>query len=1237
MAFSRLAPLPHRVLWICVLCLVCAGAAVGAELDATDRDGVVTLRNRYLEITCRADQNMIPVSLRTASPDASNLIDLLIISYRTAESKWWYQDNKGNEFGYRRISHTLTRTDAEVRLVITHAADHADDPHFRYTKTIVLRRDRPYVELDYQFECAREAQMTSGISFPSLWFDDGLTHAAFVGDRRILYAGPARELSGKQVEGRWYAAYAPTTKAGLLITFLAERPAALRCSWSRKRNCISVDAGVSSGTTVRPGTRLRSMFVLQPFGVQDPASELPQLAHTTLAEYGLTALKAQRTERMKPRLSFDFHDLSGWETHRAAVVHPAATFKAGDIANAKLNMQRFAWARTYVAGLERRARVLLDKDRAYFEHMIPATTPVSPLFTMCPACEAYPMHGRYRWSADDPDKLVCANCKTLYPNDEYPETLVHVTTWGGGQRLTAYGGKSWQFWGTGHHHTASFLGNIRARKVAHMARIARTAALVYALTDKHEYAGKVREILLRFAEVYPNYLVHTGYNEFADMDPRIAAARITSLPADELTFEPNKPNRKLYPGYWMAGRATGVGMEGGFLTQVAEAYDLTCTATLPNGTNVYTDAERRRIEKDLILEATYLLLHDPGYNNKTASNRRGVGVAGIVAGDPLRVRFGIEGFRHMVDSWHLFDGYTSESIAYGYMTLNGIFPMGEALHGYSDPPGYTFEGQRFDSLDIYADPRYEAVFRAFYNSLLPDLGYPVLADSGVGRKIGVNWAEVMFDRYLDARYLAVLQQCYEGQVAEKGSEYALFHRPVDADVTASVGLALESVFFPAGKVGYLRAGENGLGPTLVLSATDWGGHHHLDGLNLVYHAEGQECLSDLGYLWDSPHKHQTSRTFAHNLVVVDESDQASRARKGNLHLFDDGGSVKVVEASSNAYAQCSEYRRTCFLIDRGVEGVYVVDCFRVAGGKTHDCVLHGPNMNVNVPGGTAVADVDLYDLTDVQLIGAAPPARERAPDGPTPMAPARLSWTLANGAVFDVRFPHTDGELAYLGTGWGQRSHTEKPGAVLPYVVRRRRAEGGPNVFVTVFEQHPAERSFVTGVRIVPAPGNDRAVVVAVRTRRGTEYVISNPDGDEVRFIDEGRTIVCDARAAVFEIAADSANPRETYLLGGSNAQCGDTRVRLPARECGGTVLEAANNGPDSFLVIRTTDLQPGHWEGRWIIVDDGRNTTGYPVIAVKRGPETTKLFTRRARRGFRIDLADTWRLLPSVTLSRQH
>ena len=551
------------------------------------------------------------------------------------------------------------------------------------------------------------------------------------------------------------------------------------------------------------------------------------------------------------------------------------------------------------------------------------------------------------------------------------------------------------------------------------------------------------------------------------------------------------------------------------------------------------------------------------------------------------------------------------------MTLNGISPMGQALHGYSDPPGFALKGKRLDKLDVYGDARYQAVFRAFYDSLLPDLKYPVLADHHAGSGMGTRWAEVMFDQYGDPGFLSILQRRYTGQVAAHWDEYALFHRPADADVRTPAELELRSVFFPAWKVGYLRGGRKGGGPTLVLSASDWGGHHHLDGLSIVYHVAGQECLSDLGYLWDSPKKHQTQRTFAHNLVVVGESDQVAHGRLGRLHLFDDSGWVKVIGASSNVYPQCKEYRRTCVMVDRGEDAAYVVDCFRVQGGNCHDYVFHGPNESLSSVPTPEAEDSKLYDLRDLRRLAVE----------------AKLSWRMKDDLVFDAWLVPAENEVAYVGTGWGQRTHREKPGATLPYIVRRRLAADGASAFVTVFEARRGNGGIVRGARLLDCGEGIGVSAVCIQTTKGSDFVVSNPGGKEAIVRADERTLCTNARLAV--VSVTGRDVARIYMLGGTRVSIGETVVQAD-RECSsGEVIDFINNGPDSYLVVNSRDLPDGEYSGRWLVLDDGECTTGYPVEGIKRQAGQTKVFTRRDGRGFRINYAEKWRIWHRVSVRR--
>jgi hypothetical protein len=268
---------------------------------------------------------------------------------------------------------------------------------------------------------------------------------------------------------------------------------------------------------------------------------------------------------------------SAWTRYRLTVVHPAGTIKPADVERARANRRRYEWARGYAKDLERSADGWLSKlTPEWMATMIPVETPGDSLFTPCPACRdlkkpAHP-HGQYKWDVAKPNEMTCEVCGTVYPNEKYPEDLVFTTK--SGQRLSFYGGPAFDLFGF--LTRPSFTANIRARKVAAATKACRTLAEAYALTGKAEYGRGARRLLLRFADVYPHWLVHVGYGEYADMDPHVAALNIMNLPESEITPTPGGPDRKLHSGYWQGGRATGTGMEAGFVRQMLEAYSFLC-------------------------------------------------------------------------------------------------------------------------------------------------------------------------------------------------------------------------------------------------------------------------------------------------------------------------------------------------------------------------------------------------------------------------------------------------------------------------------------------------------------------------------------------------------------------------------------------------------------------------------------------------------------------------------------
>ncbi len=910
-------------------------------------------------------------------------------------------------------------------------------------------------------------------------------------------------------------------------------------------------------------------------------------------------------------------DWSDWQKYRDQVVHPATLIKPEDLARAKENVRRYQWAQAYANRVRSSADSILKRlSDEYVEAMIERTTPgcMGP----CPACRAkgLPWHpnGQWNWSSSRPDRIACSVCKTVFPNNEYPESVEVECTWGRGQRITFMGGDTFKCFGY-LKARPSISGIIRARKVSYMASMADSLALAYALTEDAHYARGVKAILLRFAEVFPEYLVRAGYGygEYAGMDPHVAARRINNLPEDELVYPPNKPNRKIYTGYWSASRIGTSGMDGGWVVRVTLAYDLTCTATT-DGMPVYSDKEKKRIEHDLLLESAYLAICDPAINNKSVGNRAGAAVVGMCVGHPGLVRFGLEGFQRCVDTWFLPDGGTSESPAYALMTMSGIRPFALAFRDYSDPPGYVGpDGQRLDHFNTCRDTSYGACWQGLIWTLQGALRFPPSADSYRTTSISSHFAELIAAAYPTDEHLALLKEMAGGDLSGGSARDAIFLREPDLALRDVAALRLPEVVFPFLAQGYLRTGPDGRESLAMLNASDYGGHHHLDSLNLYYWKDGRELLSDLGYLWDHPDKYQTYRTFAHNTVLIDGRDQQRRGRGGSFQIFTATPELRVMEAFSDAYGPDSTYRRTCVLVDHGQSGSYLIDIFRAAGGVMREYIFHGPGNQ--------------YEIEGLSL--ARPPATANASsgEGPLPLDNARegtgesawsIVWTLDDGYEFRALAPGQPGETVIVGDGWGQRNHRNTDrGATLPYVVRRRDGENRIDDFVSVFAGNPADGQFVKSVSQLPiANGNDAgAVAISVTTSVGLDIIISMTAPKRRAVQLENTEMVTDGRLSTIFLGTDG-RPAWACLVEGTQLTAPGVKLSLPVATFQGEILDAQSQSGESYFTVKG-EIPDRDVVGQTFFAIDERSRRAYPIVAVERTGLLTRVFTKGDGRGF--------------------
>ena len=923
----------------------------------------------------------------------------------------------------------------------------------------------------------------------------------------------------------------------------------------------------------------------------------------------------------------DPKDWSDWEKHRDQIVHPAGTIKAADLERARENIRKHDWARQYLDRLQSSADdVVSSMSPDHLETLIETTTPggMGP----CPACRAkgLPWHpnGQWTWSPSGPDQLTCSVCETIFPNAEFPEEISIECTWGKGQTFTFVGGDTFKCFSY-LQARPSISGITRARKVSHATEQLQTLALAYALTEDDNYASAAKAILLRFAEVFPEYLVRAGYGygEYAGMDPHIASEHILDLPENELVYPPNKPDRKIFTGYWSASRIGTSGMDGGWVVRISDAYSLTCTA-VNSGASVYSNDEKLKIEKDLLLEATYLAACDTLINNKSVGNRAGASVAGMCVGHPGLVHFGLDGFKKTVDGWFLSDGGTSESPAYAMMTMSGIRPFALAFRGYSDPSNYAGP-DRLDDFNACRDTLYGDCWQALVWTLQGDLHFTPSADSYKSTSIGVQFADLLALAYPTDAHVALLKETV-AKDETAGGQSAVFCRDPELESRQTPLIRMDDVVFPFLSQGYLRTGAHGRDSVASLNAANHGGHHHLDGLNLYYWKDGHELLSDLGYLWDHQDKYQTYRTWAHNLVMIDGKDQTARGRLGMFHLFSVTPTVKAMEASSDGYGADSLYRRTVVQIDHGLSGAYLVDIFRTSGGEKAEYVFHGPHSNYDLKGlELGPAKETFVDSEGTKILSD---VNQGKPDG-------RWSamWTFEDDYKFEAFAPGRMGESVFIGDGWGQRDHRNTDvGATLPYVVQRQKGSE-KNVFAAAFEGYRDGQSLVRTIEILPLPDNapDDAIAIAVETNQGTDIVIGMLTSEPITVTTDLGEVSTDGQLSA--IMSTDGGASSACLIGGTRLSTADIDLSVPEATLSGRVLTNGSRNDQSYFDIDCHTSQIESMKGQTLFALEGATRHGYPIRGIESIETGTRVFTKRDHQGFEARAAERWELPVTATV----
>ena len=379
---------------------------------------------------------------------------------------------------------------------------------------------------------------------------------------------------------------------------------------------------------------------------------------------------------------------------------------------------------------------------------------------------------------------------------------------------------------------------------------------LYALTGEAKYAEFAKQMLLAYADAYPDY-------------------GIGNRPG--FTHDAGKVfDQRLSDATW--------------LIPLARGYDL--IHDLPS----ITPAERKHIEDDLIkansrfIAGNHACLEAP--TNWSAIDTCAILLAGYATDDEELISIALYGLKgtkekptgglylmHFGTLSMSADGLWSEgAMGYQFMALQALIADAEVLwhHGVD--------------MYSYRDAALKRLFDSPLQYAYPNLKTAAIHDSGYGSILGGDsyLYEYAYRRYHDPAYLVILNQTgrHLGATFQQFPCSILYDRDPSAKAEA---VECKSVNFFSVGYGVLRQTTPAGTSSLLLDYGPNGSHGHPDKLNIDLYAFNERLIPDPGSVWyEKPLYRNWYRTsLAHNTLVVDELDQIM------------AGATQVVYVSAN--------------------------------------------------------------------------------------------------------------------------------------------------------------------------------------------------------------------------------------------------------------------------------------------------------------------------------------------------
>jgi hypothetical protein len=874
----------------------------------------------------------------------------------------------------------------------------------------------------------------------------------------------------------------------------------------------------------------------------------------------------------------------------AAVRHPVGSIKAAAIDRAKANIARHDWAKAQLETTQKNAGYWMKFKPEEIAEMIPAED--AWFKCLCPNCDTQP---EFAWAGDavlQPDRrsVKCTKCGMVFPNEKFPENRSYTikTTHGKEKTIRYHHGKDQIAQGENYGPRYHLSGVVNYVKIRTVTRIYH-AALYYALTGDRSYAERVREVLLRFAEVYPGF--SPKYRATAYESPR---------------------------GHFMAGKLCAWKFhDSSMIPALVNAYSLT------RDSGLYSDADKLKIENGICREYRHLITAFPPDKdiclNAVPAHMTSAAMCAAVLGDHELMDYvvrGPHGFLRFVEKYYHRDGFWYENTpSYANMANGPMAHLAMALQGYSDAADYRGD-DRYDNFDVFrAAPELALVFSGMAPGILPTGMLPATNDSSAESRQSVGQLELAAMMSPDPETKALAAYAAKHYPTGWDAELSLFLRDPEeksTDVPMPDSLR-DRRLFPGVGWAMLRHPESAKDSALLLYYGGYaGGHSHNCTLSYLYCDFGKETISDLGYLsWWHDNRKWMIAPLAHNLVMVDRQPQ-SNSRYGAPELFAGVGQVAAFRFdAANAYpGLTTRYARMIFNLPLTGGRQYLVDLFEVRGGGNHDWIFHADGEQLTPP------DQLIFSDFDAATVGGPNTGSEFLQNGRTAAMPAgshRFEWRFDDRTRTIMHYLADRAEQLILVEAPGLRT-TKTPYLKVKLNIMVARAAGPESNFAAVIETDQGAPQ-VLSAELLPASAPGRQVkAIKVVTAAGVDLIIAATPGDGVIRLPDYPQFEQTARSAVIRL--DRAGSVKYLWLEGTG------KVRFADAELAGI--------PEIRGLITAVDPEKKEFITDWTALPAGFDFKNQYLFAVGKNDGAYRLVSASLKNGravFRLDDREVIRL----------